>query len=57
MGVLFFNAFLPGARLEVDATSLAIIVGLIYLAVLAVTIPPAFRAARLPAVEALRVED
>jgi len=29
----------------------------LYLAVLAVTIPPAIRAARLPAVEALRLED
>ncbi len=51
------NGYLPGARLEVDGSSLALIVGLLYLAVLAVTIPPALRAARLPAVEALRLED
>ena len=44
-------------RIEVDASTLALIVGLIYLSVLAVTIPPALRAARLPAVEALRLED
>jgi len=51
------SKYLPGARLEVDGSSLALIVGLLYLAVLAVTIPPALRAARLPAVEALRLED
>jgi len=47
----------PNARLEVDGSSLALIVGLLYLAVLAVTIPPALRAARLRVVDALRVED
>ena len=51
------NGYLPGARLEIDGSSLALIVGLLFLAVLAVTIPPALRAARLPAVEALRLED
>jgi putative ABC transport system permease protein len=51
------NGYLPGARLEIDGSSLALIVGLLYLAVLAVTIPPALRAARLAPVEALRVED
>ncbi len=51
------NGYLPGARLEIDGSSLALIVGLLYLAVLAVTIPPAVRAARLPVVEALRVEN
>jgi ABC-type lipoprotein release transport system permease subunit len=51
------KGYLPGARLEIDGTSLALIVGLLYLAVLAVTIVPALRAARLPAVEALRLED
>jgi putative ABC transport system permease protein len=49
--------FLPSAHIEIDGAALALIVGLIYLAVLAVTIPPAMRAARLPAVEALRLED
>jgi ABC-type lipoprotein release transport system permease subunit len=34
-----------------------LIIGLLYAAVLAVTIPPALRAARLPAIEALRLED
>jgi putative ABC transport system permease protein len=57
MGVIFMGVFLPHGRIEVDASTLALIVGLIYLSVLAVTIPPALRAARLPAVEALRLED
>jgi len=55
-GVLI-KVFSPGARLLIDVSSLALIVGLIFMAVLAVTIPPALRAARLPVVEALRVED
>jgi putative ABC transport system permease protein len=55
--VVMINGYLPGARLEIDSASLALIVGLLYLAVLAVTIVPALRAARLPAVEALRLED
>ncbi len=55
-GVLI-KVFSPGARLLIDVSSLALIVGLIFMAVLAVTIPPAVRAARLPVVEALRVEN
>jgi putative ABC transport system permease protein len=57
ISVVMTNGYLPGARLEIDGSSLALIVGLLYLAVLAVSIPPALRAARLPAVEALRLED
>ena len=57
MGAIFMGVYLPLSRIEVDASTLALIVGLIYLSVLAVTIPPALRAARLPAVEALRLED
>jgi putative ABC transport system permease protein len=57
IGVIFYKVLLPGAGLVIDASSLALTVGLVYLAVLVVTIPPALRAARLPAVEALRVED
>lgn len=57
IGVVMITGYLPGARLEIDGASLALIVGLLYLAVLAVTIVPALRAARLPAVEALRLED
>jgi hypothetical protein len=57
MGAIFMGVYLPLGRIEVDASTLALIVGLIYLSVLAVTIPPALRAARLSAVEALRVED
>jgi putative ABC transport system permease protein len=57
ISVVMITGYLPGARLEVDSASLALIVGLLYLAVLAVTILPALRAARLPAVEALRLED
>ncbi|MGN6359935.1 MAG: FtsX-like permease family protein, partial [Thermomicrobiales bacterium] len=56
ISAVVMNAFRPGARIEIDA-SLGLIVALIYLSVLAVTIPPALRAARLPAVEALRLED
>jgi len=57
MAALAVHVFRPGAPLQIDASTLAVIVGLIYLSVLAVTIPPALRAARLPAVEALRLED
>jgi putative ABC transport system permease protein len=55
ISVVVMNAFRPGANIVIDG-SLGLIVGLIYLAVLAVTIPPALRAARLPAAEALRME-
>jgi putative ABC transport system permease protein len=57
ISVIVRNVTIPTAKLEIDSASLAVTVGLIYLAVLAVTIPPALRAARLPAVEALRMED
>jgi len=57
IGVIFYNTLLPGASLVFDGSSLALTVGLVYLSVLVVTIPPALRAARLPAVEALRVEN
>jgi putative ABC transport system permease protein len=57
ISVVMIKGYLPGARLEIDSASLVLIVGLLYLAVLAVTIVPALRAARLPAVEALRLED
>jgi len=57
ISVVMINGYLPGATFEIDVSSLLLIVGLLYLAALAVTIPPALRAARLPAVEALRLED
>jgi ABC-type lipoprotein release transport system permease subunit len=57
IGFIFMNSFLPGGTIEIDRSSMALTVVLVYLAVLAVTIPPALRAARLPAVEALRLED
>jgi putative ABC transport system permease protein len=57
IGVTFYKVLLPSAALVIDSSSLTLTVGLVYLAVLAVTIPPALRAARLPVVEALRVED
>ena len=57
LGVIFMNAFLPGGRIEVDGSTIGLTIGLVYLAVLVVTIPPALRAARLPAIEALRLED
>jgi putative ABC transport system permease protein len=57
ISVIVRNVTIPTAKLEIDSASLAVTVGLIYLAVLVVTIPPALRAARLPAVEALRMED
>jgi putative ABC transport system permease protein len=56
IGGIFYKVLLPSASLVIDASSLALTVGLVYLSVLAVTIPPALRAARLPVVEALRVE-
>ena len=43
--------------IQVDGSSMALTVALVYVAVLVVTIPPALRAARLPAIEALRLED
>jgi hypothetical protein len=57
ISVIVRNVTIPTAKLKIDSASLAVTVGLIYLAVLVVTIPPALRAARLPVVEALRVED
>jgi len=57
MSAVLIRLFWPGARLLIDVSSLALIVGLIFMAVLMVTIPPALRAARLPVVAALRVED
>jgi putative ABC transport system permease protein len=57
IGIVMIKAYLPGARFEIDGSSLTLVVGLLFLAVLAVTIPPALRAARLPPVEALRLED
>jgi putative ABC transport system permease protein len=57
IGIVMIKAYLPGARFEIDLSSLTLVVGLLFLAVLAVTIPPALRAARLPPVEALRLED
>jgi putative ABC transport system permease protein len=57
IGIIFMNAFLPGGRIEVDGSTMGLTVVLVYLAVLVVTIPPALRAARLPAIEALRLED
>jgi putative ABC transport system permease protein len=57
MSAVLIKVFFPGARLQIDTSSLALVVLLIYIAVLAVTIPPALRAARLPAVEALRLDD
>jgi putative ABC transport system permease protein len=57
ISVIVRNVTIPTAKLEIDSASLAVTVGLIYLAVLVVTIPPALRAARLAPVEALRVED
>jgi putative ABC transport system permease protein len=57
ISVIVRNVAIPTATLEIDTVSLAVTVGLIYVAVLVVTIPPALRAARLPPVQALRVED
>jgi putative ABC transport system permease protein len=57
ISVVMTNGYLPGSRLEIDGSSLALIVAALFLAVLAVTTLPALRAARLPAVEALRLED
>jgi putative ABC transport system permease protein len=57
VGVIFMNAFLAGGSIAIDGSSMTLTVVLVYLAVLVVTIPPALRAARLPAVEALRMED
>jgi putative ABC transport system permease protein len=57
ISAVMIDGYLPGAKLVIDAPSLALIVGVLFLTVLAVTIPPALRAARLPAVEALRLED
>jgi putative ABC transport system permease protein len=57
ISVIVRNVTIPTATLEVDTVSLVVTACLIYVAVLVVTIPPALRAARLPPVQALRVED
>jgi putative ABC transport system permease protein len=57
MGWFFIGVFAGSASFRVDGSFLALTVALMYAAVLAVTFGPALRAARLPAVEALRVED
>jgi len=57
ISAIFLNRFLRGHSIQIDGSSLALTIVLVFLAVLAVTIPPALRAARLPAVDALRLED
>jgi len=57
IAIVMLNGYQPGSHLVIDGLSLALIVGLLLGTVLAVTIPPAIQAARLPVVEALRVED
>jgi ABC-type antimicrobial peptide transport system permease subunit len=57
MGLIVVRALVGGANIRVDTAFLAWAVGLMYLAALAVTIGPVLRAARLPIVAALRVED
>jgi putative ABC transport system permease protein len=56
MGLLLVSPILGAANFRVDGSFLAWTVALMYAAVLAVTLGPALRAARLPAAEALRVE-
>lgn len=55
-GLLVRSVFGPG-QIEVDGSTLAWTLGLMYVAVLLVTIGPALRAARLAPSEALRVVD
>jgi putative ABC transport system permease protein len=57
MGMHVVGPILGPANLRIDGSLLVWTAVLMYLAVLAVTIGPALRAARLSAVEALRVED
>jgi putative ABC transport system permease protein len=57
IGAIFMNAFLPGGTIAIDGSAMSLTIVLVYLAILAVTIPPALRAARLRAAEALRLED
>jgi ABC-type lipoprotein release transport system permease subunit len=57
MGFLINRATANVADFRIDGSFLGLTVALMYATVLAVTFAPALRAARLPAVEALRVED
>jgi putative ABC transport system permease protein len=57
MGFLINRAVARATDFRIDGSFLVLTVALMYAAVLAVTFAPALRAARLPAVEALRVED
>jgi putative ABC transport system permease protein len=57
LGLLLLQPMLGSANVQVDGSTLAWTLGLMYLAALAVTIGPALRAARLAPAEALRVVD
>jgi hypothetical protein len=57
MGLLLLQKVVGSANVGVDGSALAWTLGLMYVAVLAVTLGPALRAARLAPAEALRVVD
>lgn len=57
LGALLVRSILGPGQIEVDGSTLAWTIGLMYVAVLAVTLGPALRAARLSPSEALRVMD
>lgn len=57
MGFVLTDPVFGAANFRVDGTFLALTLAVMYGTALAVTFVPALRAARLPAVEALRVED
>jgi putative ABC transport system permease protein len=57
MGIILTSPIFGAANFRVDGTFLALTLALMYATALAVTFVPALRAARLSAVEALRVED
>jgi len=54
VGYLFYRQNRTGTGFGIDLPSVGSLLGLIYLAVLAVTIGPAWRASRLPPAEAVR---
>jgi putative ABC transport system permease protein len=57
MGLLLLRSIVGSASVQIDGSPLAWTLGLMYVAVLAVTLGPALRAARLAPSEALRVVD
>jgi ABC-type lipoprotein release transport system permease subunit len=57
MGYIFFQQSTTGNSFGMDGASVASALGLVYGAVLLVTLAPAWRASRLPPAEAVRYSE